>query len=190
MSTKAVDRLTLGTLFGLFNIKGLYTLGFSFIFGMSIWVAFIGGVITRNVLTREQFTPLQKRIFSMYFTLSTLISTGLLLAWIRNHDNVITHITQPTVPEVSQTYALVVVAVSHALNTVWLGPATSKLSAARVKLEKEEGRDARDANESTEMRALKAEFARMHGYSVLVNLASFFALVFHGLWIGNYGATA
>ena len=28
------DRLTLGTLLGLFNVSGLYTLGFSFIFGM------------------------------------------------------------------------------------------------------------------------------------------------------------
>ena len=62
----------------------------------------------------------------MYFTLSTLISTGLLLAWIRNHGNVITHIADPTVPEVSQTYALVVVAFSNVLNTVWFGPATSK----------------------------------------------------------------
>lgn len=29
------DRLTFRTLLGLFNLRGLYTLGFSFIFGMS-----------------------------------------------------------------------------------------------------------------------------------------------------------
>jgi len=190
MSTKVIDRLTPGILFGLFNVKGLYTLSFSFIFGMSIWVTFIGGVITRRVLAREHFTPLQQRIFPMYFTLSTLTSTGLLLAWIRNHGNVIAHIADPTVPEVSQAYALAIVAVSHTLNTVWFGPATSKLSSARLKLEKQEGKDPRDANASAEMKALNAKFARTHGYSSLANLVSFLALVFHGLWIGNYGITA
>jgi len=40
------------------------------------------------------------------------------------------------------------------------------------------------------MQALKAKFARLHGYSSLANLVAFLALAFHGLWIGNYGVIA
>lgn len=62
MSPKASDRLEFATLLGLINLRGLYTLGFSFIFGMcesprftteyneliltlALWVTFIGGNI-------------------------------------------------------------------------------------------------------------------------------------------------
>ncbi|KAF8482144.1 hypothetical protein DFH94DRAFT_627906 [Russula ochroleuca] len=187
MSLKTTDRLTFGTLFSLFNLRGLYTLSFSFIFGMSLWVTFIGGVITYKTLPRQQFGSLQQRLFPVYFKLNALISSGLLLVWVRNHDTVITQIAHPTNPDVSQAYALAVVAISQALNAVWIGPATSKLLAARFRLEKAEGKDANDADVSVDMKKLNAKFARLHGYSSLANLTAFLALVFHGLWIGNYG---
>jgi len=57
----------------------------------------------------------------------------------------------------------------------------------RLKLEKEEGKDAHDANVSTDLKKLNAKFAKLHGFSSLANLTAFLALVFHGLWIGNYG---
>jgi hypothetical protein len=77
----------------------------------------------------------------------------------------------------------------------------------RLKLEKEEGKDAHDPTVSLSydrctrptnfcikasagMKKLNAEFARLHGYSSLANLAAFLALVFHGLWIGSYGIGA
>ncbi|KAI0004128.1 hypothetical protein BJV74DRAFT_425387 [Russula compacta] len=189
MSPKFIDRLTFGTLFGLFNLRGLYTLGFSFTFGMSLWVTFIGGIIAYKALPRHQFGSLQQRTFPIYFNLNALISSGLLLAWIRNHSAVITHITDPTVPDVTQAYALAVVAVSQALNSFWLGPATSKLFAVRLKLEKAEGKDAHDPDVSSDMKTLNAKFARLHGYSSLANLVAFLSLAFHGLWIGNYGIT-
>jgi hypothetical protein len=43
---------------------------------------------------------------------------------------------------------------------------------------------------SADMQALKATFARPHGYSSPANLVAFLALAFHGLWIGNYGVIA
>lgn len=82
-----------------------------------------------------------------------------------------------------------------------------RLLTARLKLEKEEGKDAHDPNVglscdrctyttnycskvSTDMKKLNAKFARLHGYSSLANLIAFLALVFHGLWVGSYGIGA
>ncbi|KAI0281597.1 hypothetical protein BGY98DRAFT_190655 [Russula aff. rugulosa BPL654] len=184
------DRLTFATLLGLLNLRGLYTLGFSIIFGASLWVTFIGGVIAYKTLPRQQFGALQQRLFPVYFNLNAIVSSGLLFAWIRNHSTVIAELAHPTVPDVSQAYALGVVAIAHALNIVCFGPATSKLLTMRLKLEKEEGKDAHDPNVSADMKKLNAKFARLHGYSSLANLIAFIALVFHGLWIGSYGIGA
>ncbi len=75
---------------------------------------------------RKQFGPLQQRIFPVYFKLNAIISSGLLFGWIRNHSTVIAQLAHPTVPDVSQAYALGVVAIAHALNIVCFGPVTSK----------------------------------------------------------------
>jgi Domain of unknown function (DUF4149) len=173
---------------------------------------------------RQQFGTLQRHLFPVYFKFNAIVSSGLLLAWIRNHSTVIAEFTHPTVPDVSQAYALGTVVIAHALNIVWFGPATSKyvtwqlyffapphllqrLLIERLKLEKEEGKDAHDPNVSlscdrctcptnyhlkvsTDMKKLNAKFARLHGYSSLANLTAFLALVFHGLWIGSYGIGA
>lgn len=77
-------------------------------------------------LARQQFGALQQRIFPTYFKLNAIVSSGLLFAWIRNHSAVTTLLAHPTVPDVSQAYALGVVAIAHALNIVWFGPATSR----------------------------------------------------------------
>lgn len=190
MSTKTTDSLTFETLIGLFNFRGLYALSFSFIFGMTLWVSFIGGVIIHRVLPQRQFGPLQQRLLPVYFKLNTLISSGLLLAWIRNHSAVTAHLACPMVPDVSQAYALFIVVATQALNLFWFGPTTSKLLTERLELEKAEGKNAQDADASPDLKALKAKFARLHGYSSLANLLAFLALAFHGLWIGNYGITA
>jgi hypothetical protein len=173
---------------------------------------------------RQQFGSLQHRTFPVYFKLNALTSSGLLFAWVRTHSIVIEHFARPTVPDVCQAYALGAVAIAHTLNIVWFGPATSKyvtwqlysfapphllhrLLTERLKLEKEEGKDAHDPNVclscdrctcptnyclkvSTDMKKLNAKFARVHGYSSLANLIAFLALVFHGLWIGSYGIGA
>lgn len=37
------------------------------------------------------------------------------------------------------------------------------------------------------MKALNKEFSKWHGISSLANLIVIFALVYHGLWIANFG---
>ena len=75
---------------------------------------------------KQQFGALQHHTFPTYFKLNAITSSGLLVAWIRNHSTVIAQLAHPTVPDVSQAYALGVVAIAHGLNIVWFGPATSK----------------------------------------------------------------
>jgi Domain of unknown function (DUF4149) len=116
-------------------------------------------------LARQHFGTLQHRIFPVYFKCNAIVSSGLLFAWIHNHSTVIAQFAQPNVPDVAQAYALGVVAITHTLNIVWFGPATSKyvtwqllfltppnllhrLLTLRDKLEKEEGKNAHDPNVS------------------------------------------
>ena len=75
---------------------------------------------------RQQFGSLQQRAFPVYFKLNAIVSSGLLVAWTRNHSTVIALLAHPTVPDVCQAYALGVVAIAHTLNIVWFGPVTSK----------------------------------------------------------------
>jgi len=91
-------------------------------------------LLVTTTLARQQFGVLQQYMFPIYFKLNTSIASGLLLAWIRNHSTVTTHLTYPTVPDVSQAYALFVVIALQALNLFWIGPATSKYVTWQVNL--------------------------------------------------------
>lgn len=58
--------------------------------------------------------------------LSILLSSGLLSLWVRNHPDVLSHITQPNVADVAQAYTIGVVLFSQGLNYFVVGPLTSK----------------------------------------------------------------
>ncbi|KAI0067948.1 hypothetical protein BV25DRAFT_1794158 [Artomyces pyxidatus] len=179
--------LTVGSLLQLFSLNGAYNIGFSFLFGMSLWVTFFGGVIAYRALPRQQFGTLQHRTFPIYFNLSIAGSAGLLAAWTYTHPAVLAHAARPAVADVAQAYALASVLVLQALNSLVIGPVTSKTMFLRHKLEKEEGKAYNEPGVSDAMKALNSKFARLHGYSSLANLGAFIALTFHGLWLGNYG---
>jgi len=180
-----VALLTFSSLTGLVNINGLYLVGYAWLFGMSIWISFFGGVIAFKSLPRHQFGALQHKTFPVYFVLSILLSSGLLSAWVLNHPDVLTHITQPNVADVAQAYTLGVVLLSQSINYFVIGPLTSKTMFQRQKLEKEEGKVHNDPGVSADMRALNHRFGALHGISSLANLGAVIALGFHGLWIGN-----
>lgn len=44
------DTLTISRLLDLISVDGFYSLAYSFLFGMSVWVNFIGGVIAYRSL--------------------------------------------------------------------------------------------------------------------------------------------
>jgi len=182
-----VTMLTLSSLIRLVNLDSLYLIGYAWLFGMSIWISFFGGVIAYKTLPRQHFSQLQHKTFPIYFVLSILLSSGLLSIWVFNHPDVLNHITQPNVADVAQAYMLSVVLLSQGLNYFVVGPLTSKTMFQRQKLEKKEGKIHSDPGVSADIQALSRRFGLLHGISSLANLGAVIALGFHGLWIGNAG---
>jgi len=182
-----VEVLTLGSILQLVNLNGLYLVGYAWLFGMSIWISFFGGVIAFKSLPRHQFGALQHKIFPIYFVLSMLLSSGLLGIWTMKHPDVLTHFARPNVADVAQAYALASVLLSQGFNYFVIGPLTSKTMFERQKLEKEEGKVYSDPGVSAQMKSLNVRFGTLHGISSLANLVAIVALGFHGLWIGSAG---
>ncbi|KAI0080003.1 hypothetical protein K474DRAFT_1638322 [Panus rudis PR-1116 ss-1] len=182
-----VETLSLGSLFALLNLRSVYFLGYAWLFGMSLWVTFIGGIIAFKSLPRQQFGALQHRTFPIYFGISIAISSGLLVLWTRSHPAILEHISNPIVADVAQAYTLGISILSQVANQFVIGPLTSKTMFQRHKLEKAEGKSYNESGVSAEMKALNKKFAQLHGISSLANLTSFIALAFHGLWIANKG---
>ncbi|RPD81691.1 hypothetical protein L226DRAFT_527955 [Lentinus tigrinus ALCF2SS1-7] len=183
-----VSTLNWSSFAALFSAQGAYQVGYAWLFGMTLWVTFIGGTIAFKTLPRQQFGNLQHRTFPIYFTISIALASGLLGLWTYSHPLVLTHYLQPSVADVAQAYALVVTLLCQFANHFVVGPLTSKTMFKRHKLEKEEGKAYNEPGVSDDMKALNKLFAQLHGISSLANLTAFLALVFHGLWIGNVGA--
>ncbi|THH17402.1 hypothetical protein EW146_g3397 [Bondarzewia mesenterica] len=179
--------LTFRDLSKLFSPNGAYYLGYSFLFGMSLWVTFFGGVIAFRALPRHQFGALQHRTFPVYFNLAIAISAALLGVWTYSHPAVVNNLGRPHIADVAQAYTLATILVMQALNSFVIGPITSKTMFERHRQEKEEGKAYNEPGVSDAMKALNAKFTRLHGWSSLANLSAFIALAFHGLWLGNFG---
>jgi hypothetical protein len=184
-----IETLTMSSLFSLFSLKGVYLLAYAWLFGMSLWITFFGGVIAYKSLPRAMFGTLQHKTFPIYFVISILLSAGMLGLWTWLHPvvQVPAHILRPDIADVAQAYALAVVFLSQGLNYFVIGPLTSKIMFQRYKLEKEEGKTYNEPGISAEMKALNTKFGSLHGISSLVNMGAVIALGFHGLWIGNVG---
>lgn len=183
-----LERITFSSLSGLvFNPSSLYLVGYAWLFGMSFWISFFGGVIAYKTLPRQHFSNLQHKTFPIYFLSSIILSGGLLFLWTKSHPAVISHITEPSVADVAQAYALGVVFLSQASNYFVIGPLTSKTMFQRQRQEKEEGKSYSDPGVSDALKALNRRFGMLHGISSLLNLAAVIALGLHGLWIGNTG---
>lgn len=167
--------------------KGVYLLGYGWLYGMSVWVSFFGGIIALRALPRHQFGALQHKTFPVYFSSSIVLSSALLGLWAYAHPGLLANVTSPTRADVAQAYVLGSVIVLQGCNQLVVGPMTSSTMFQRHKLEKEEGKNYNDPGVSDQMKALSAKFGMLHGISSLANLGAVIALTFHGLWIGSYG---
>ncbi|KAF8350186.1 hypothetical protein F5887DRAFT_419303 [Amanita rubescens] len=182
-----VEVLTIRNLFDVFSPSGLYVVAYAWLFGMSFWNTFFGGVIAYKTLPRQQFGALQHKTFPIYFLISIALSSLMIVYWVFTHPDVATYILRPEVTDVAQLYALLTIFGCQALNYFVIGPITSKTMFERHKLEKEEGKSYNESNVSDKMKALNRRFGMLHGISSLFNLTAVIAAGFHGLWIGNAG---
>jgi len=186
-SSKLVNAefITLDHIVKLFSPKGLYLVTYGWLFGMSVWVSFFGGIIALRALPRHQFGALQSRSFPVYFGSSLLLTSILLGLWTNNHPDIVSNIYSPTIANVAQVYALGSVLVLQGINYFVLGPVTTTIMFQRHKLEKAEGKSYNEPGVSAEMKALSSKFGRLHGLSSLANLFAVVALAFHGLSIAQ-----
>ncbi|KAJ7042633.1 hypothetical protein C8F04DRAFT_1030463 [Mycena alexandri] len=183
----SVQTLSLATVLGLFTTDGLYLVAYGWLFGMSLWISFFGGVIAYKTLPRPQFGALQHKTFPVYFVQSIGLGFTLLGLWTVNHPVVRTHYASPLVEDVAQAYTLAFVILAQGSNYFVVGPLTSKTMFHRMRLEKEEGKSYNESGVSDDMKALNRRFGMLHGVSSLANLGAVVALAFHGLWIGKSG---
>ncbi|KAG2350615.1 hypothetical protein BDR05DRAFT_954723 [Suillus weaverae] len=179
--------LSPASLLGTLSPKGVYILGYGWLYGMSVWVSFFGGIIALRALPRHQFGALQHKTFPVYFSSSIGLSLALLGLWAYAHPGLLANITSPLRADVAQAYVLGTVIVLQSCNQLVVGPMTSSTMFQRHKLEKEEGKNYNEPGVSAQMKALNAKFGMLHGISSLANLGAVVALTFHGLWVGSYG---
>ncbi|KAF9015027.1 hypothetical protein BDQ17DRAFT_1340359 [Cyathus striatus] len=179
--------LTVGSVLSLVNPHGLYLTAYAWLFGMSVWISFFGGVIAFKSLPRHQFGALQHKTFPIYFVISMLLSSGMLLLWTFSHPDIVNNLHRPRLADVAQAYAIASVLFFQGFNHFVIGPMTSRTMFERQRLEKEEGKAYTEPEVSAEMKRLTRRFGILHGVSSLANLGAIIALAFHGLWIGNAG---
>ncbi|KAJ3777602.1 hypothetical protein FB446DRAFT_805028 [Lentinula raphanica] len=204
-----VEQVTVSSLLNLFSSNGLYMILYSWLFGMSLWITFFGGVIAFKtlreaepfrslilnstsslnvlVIARQQFGNLQHKTFPIYFLISLGLVSSLLLIWTSAHPDVLTYWNRPLVADVLQVYILSSVLIAQGANHFVIGPMTSSTMFERHRLEKEEGKAYNEPGVSDAMKALNRRFGSLHGISSLLNLSAVLAIGFHGLWIGNNG---
>ncbi|KAG1801371.1 uncharacterized protein HD556DRAFT_870962 [Suillus plorans] len=182
-----VEVVSPASLLGTVSLKGIYILGYGWLYGMSVWVSFFGGIIAFRTLPRHQFGALQHKTFPIYFSSSIRLSLALLGLWAYAHSELLANITSPLRADVAQTYVLGSVIALQSCNQFVVGPMTSRTMFQRHKLEKEEGKNYNEPGVSAQMKALNTKFGMLHGMSSLANLGAVIALTFHGLWIGSYG---
>ncbi|CAO1628386.1 unnamed protein product [Parajaminaea phylloscopi] len=145
------------------------------LFGSHLFHGFIGGPTAFMAVPRQTFGLLQSKIFPVYFGMGTVIPAALIanLAYAQGSIS-----NLPSLPLAT----LVVPLVANAVNWFYLGPKATDLMFARHAQEKKEGVDAYKEKHkaSPKMQAMSKQFARLHGISSLLNLASFAALIVHG----------
>ncbi|KAJ7456606.1 hypothetical protein FB451DRAFT_1276548 [Mycena latifolia] len=173
------QKLAIKELLSLFSSSGIYTVAYGWLYGMSLWVSFFGGVIAYRTLPKVQFGALQHKTFPVYFVLSMGLGSTLL--------GLGRSTIRPLVADVAQAYTLAFVILAQASNYFIIGPLTSKTMFQRMRLEKDEGKTYNESGVSDSMKALNRKFGMLHGVSSLANLGAVIALGFHGLWIGNAG---
>jgi len=183
----AQDNLSISDLTGLISVNGIYFVAFSWLFGQTIWVSFIGGVIAHRTLTRSQFASLQAKSFPAYFLSSTVLSTLMFAIWTYTHPDLASNLTNLLHKDVVQAVVLLLVIILQGANYLFIGPKTNAIVAARQRQERDEGKSYSDPSASDAMKSLNKQFGAVHGLSSLCNLFVTVGLAFHALWLGKNG---
>lgn len=146
-----------------------HVLLYSLLFGSTAYQSFFVGLVAFKTLPYNHFGALQAKIFPPYFALQTVASAVLLLTKPVGFEGNAANIT------------LAIATLGGLLNMVVLSPLTRKVMELRKKQEGIDGKSCKDPNPSADMKALNMRFGKIHGVSVLLNMAAFLALTFYGV---------
>lgn len=145
---------------------------YSVVYGSTAYQSFFSGIVAYKALPLEHFANLQSKVFPTYFAMQA-VTTGLLLA-------------TPLFPLGNIGYAaLGTQFVGSLINTAFLGPRSNRIKAQREAQMELEGKHYKDPTASDTMKSLNKQFARVHGISVLLNLAGFVGLTVYGFMLGH-----
>ncbi|CAM6088933.1 unnamed protein product [Calypogeia fissa] len=169
-------------------LRILHVTAFATIFGMQLWVSFIGGVIMFKHLPRHQFGNLQSRMFPVYFQLAA-VALALNISVLA----ILNPLAAATLWETLQFVALGLALVFTLTNLLVMEPVTTKLMRERHKAEKEDGistepgvnRKKEIEKAGPKLRAINKKFGALHGISSLLNLFAFWGLLVHVAYLGS-----
>lgn len=150
--------------------RPLLNLSWGFLFGSSIWAAFVQGHILRRKLPKQVFSPIQGKCFNLFFKASSLMSAVLFLT---------------TVGLAPRNFLLIRSSLfcwsTILLNSLYLIPRTSILAEEMLQRELEynigttktdKAEDIEAANKDERLKKLKREFRIMHGCSIVLSYVS------------------
>ncbi|CAD6935514.1 unnamed protein product [Tilletia controversa] len=158
------------------------------VFGASIWQGSIGAYTSFKALPRRDFGRLQAKLFPVYFSL-TAGGTAFLAASfaVLHHGRILKSTTSAWDPTIVQSVVLATASVAQALNYFVVGTKATQVMFKRHALEAAEGKDYSDPTVSAQMKDLTKNFSKLHGYSTILNMACFSALIVQGFWLANFG---
>jgi len=172
------------------------------LFGFNVWQSFVGGILAYKTLPRQTFGLLQSRIFPVYFSLSTLLTAGLLTLEVKLRPALYHALLRAPVATLRTLYTagqfspksvltsttglVLMSGLAHFINGAYVGPEASKVMFKRHRLERLEGRKA-ERDPTPEMVLLSDTFSRLHSISSTLNLISLVSAGLVGWKIGANG---
>jgi len=173
----------------LFCAESLYTLSWGLLFGMTLWVTLIGNSLAVKAVAREPYRRLTATWFPVYFGITGGLGAFMLSMYSYTHPDTLGNMfTKPLTPDALQGWVLALLTATNAFQFFYVEPKTEKVMFKRAAKERAEGKAFSDPTASDELQALSEEFFKLHTYAMVLNSVSIVALLFHGLWLGTFGA--
>ncbi|CAB4252070.1 similar to Saccharomyces cerevisiae YPR098C Protein of unknown function, localized to the mitochondrial outer membrane [Maudiozyma barnettii] len=143
---------------------------YSFAFGGSAFYSYVASPIAFKVLARDQFSILQSKVFPSFFAMQGF--SPMLLA-----------LTAPMPLTMAPALALSAASASGLLNLFWLLPWNRKVKEQRLELKTKYKDDPEKLEELD--KALRTEFGKSHGISLLFNVSHVISLIVYGVYLSK-----
>ncbi|KAI4721090.1 hypothetical protein E4T48_02650 [Aureobasidium sp. EXF-10727] len=153
------------------DYKAYHILSYGSFLGATLFQSFIGGVVAFKVLPRAQFSTLQKATFPVFFALQSALGLALMVTY---PGEKLLGVGGQYIRENTGFSGFV-------LNSLIIGPATTKTMKERHHQETRDGKKYSDAGpHSKAMEQLNKTFGILHSVSTIINLTAFGCAIWYG----------